>query len=410
MSLDTKPYRGARDFYPEDERLHRYIFRVWSEVAEKFGYERYDAPILESLEIFKAKSSQEIVSEQTYQFTDRGGRDVVIRPEMTPTVSRMVAARRQELAYPLRLYSIPNLWRYERPQKGRLREHWQLNADLFGIENINAEVEMIQIVDSILHRFGASEQDFEIRVNSRKLMNQKIEASQPKAEVNDVIRLIDRYDKLPKDAFDEQLAGLVEHPEIVKSYLENGETSAEIDDLLARCEKLGINVKFVPTIARGFDYYTDIVFEAFDLDPTNNRSICGGGRYDSLVGLFGVEPLPTIGFGFGDVSLSEFLKGHNLIPDLPPETDLYVALAGEVDAADVTSKLRENLNVAVDFSGRKLDKQIKAAVKKGIKWLLVIGETEVATGDFKLKNLETGTEIDCRVDDISLQIKPNDGD
>src|SRR3990167_10838097 len=166
MALSTQPYKGARDFYPEDKRLQKYIFGKMREVAEKFGYEQYDAPILEPLELFTAKTNDEIVNEQTYSFEDRGGRKVVIRPEMTPTVSRMVAARRQELAYPLRLYSIPNLWRYERPQRGRLREHWQLNVDLFGVEGIEAEHEMLLIIDGLMKTYGAKPDSYKIRVNS----------------------------------------------------------------------------------------------------------------------------------------------------------------------------------------------------------------------------------------------------
>ena len=155
MALSTQPYKGARDFYPEDKRLQKYMFGVWRTVAERFGYEEYDAPILEPLDIYLAKSGDEIVNEQTYLFEDRGGRKVVIRPEMTPTVSRMVAAKRQELAYPLRWYSIPNLWRYERPQRGRLREHWQLNVDIFGVKDTSAELEIITLVDAVLQEFGA---------------------------------------------------------------------------------------------------------------------------------------------------------------------------------------------------------------------------------------------------------------
>src|SRR5688572_17238157 len=171
MTLSTQPYKGARDFYPEDKRLQKYMFGLMRRVAERYGYEEYDAPILEPLDIYLAKTGDEIVNEQTYAFEDRGGRKVAIRPEMTPTVSRMVAARRQELGFPLRWYSIPNLWRYERPQKGRLREHWQLNVDIFGISGIQAEVELIQVADDILKAFGATHDMYNIRVNNRKLMD-----------------------------------------------------------------------------------------------------------------------------------------------------------------------------------------------------------------------------------------------
>jgi histidyl-tRNA synthetase len=171
MALSTLPYKGARDFYPEDKRLQKYMFGIWRKVAEQFGYEEYDAPILESLDIYLAKTGEEIVNEQTYVFEDRGKRQVVIRPEMTPTVSRMVAGRRQELAYPLRWYSIPNLWRYERPQRGRLREHWQLNVDIFGVADTTAEFEMINLVDAIFQEFGAKRDMYEIRLNHRGLID-----------------------------------------------------------------------------------------------------------------------------------------------------------------------------------------------------------------------------------------------
>lgn len=171
MSLSTQPYKGARDFYPEDKRLQEWIFNKWRNVVESFGYEEYDAPMLEPTELYASKTSDEIVNEQTYSFTDRGNRQVTIRTEMTPSVSRMVAGKRQELAYPLRWYSIPNLWRYERPQRGRLREFWQLNVDLFGIGNLSADFEMIQLSHEIMKSFGAKPRMYEIHINSRKLVN-----------------------------------------------------------------------------------------------------------------------------------------------------------------------------------------------------------------------------------------------
>src|SRR5215469_12416414 len=171
MALTTQPYKGARDFYPEDKRIQKYMFSVIRRSVERYGYEEYDAPVLEPLELYLAKTGEEIVNEQTYAFEDRGGRRVAIRPEMTPTVSRMVAARRQELAYPLRWYSIPNLWRYERPQRGRLREHWQLNVDIFGVAGIAAEAEIIDMVDATFKAFGATSDMYEIRLNHRGLVD-----------------------------------------------------------------------------------------------------------------------------------------------------------------------------------------------------------------------------------------------
>src|SRR3989338_2873050 len=170
MSLSTQPYRGARDFYPEDKRIQKYLFSVMRKTVEGFGYQEYDAPVVEPLELYAAKTSEEIVNSQTYSFTDRGGRNVTLRPEMTPTVARMVAARRQELAYPLRWYSIPNIWRYERPQAGRLREHWQLNVDLFGLAGLEGDHEIILITDTIMQAYGAKRETYETRISSRLLL------------------------------------------------------------------------------------------------------------------------------------------------------------------------------------------------------------------------------------------------
>ena len=175
MALSTKPYKGTRDFYPEDMRLRNWMFSVMRQACESYGYEEYDAPVLEPLDLYLSKTSEEVVNEQSYSFTDRGDRKVIMRPEMTPSVSRMVAGRRQELGYPLRLYSIANFFRYERPQKGRLREFWQLNADIFGIKSIEADIEIIMLADSIMKAFGAKPEMYEIRVNSRKLLNKRIE-------------------------------------------------------------------------------------------------------------------------------------------------------------------------------------------------------------------------------------------
>jgi histidyl-tRNA synthetase len=198
MALATQPYKGARDFYPEDKRIQKYMFGVIRNSVEKFGYEEYDAPILEPLELYLAKTGEEIVNEQTYAFEDRGGRKVAIRPEMTPTVSRMVAAKRQELAYPLRWYSIPNLWRYERPQRGRLREHWQLNVDIFGLSGIEAEQEIIMVVDNIFQAFKAKRTMYAIKINSRRFSDFLLREFMQFDEVQayTVSKLVDRMHKM----------------------------------------------------------------------------------------------------------------------------------------------------------------------------------------------------------------------
>ncbi|MBP9761760.1 histidine--tRNA ligase [Candidatus Saccharibacteria bacterium] len=418
MSLSLQPYKGARDFYPEEKRLQQYIFSTLRSVSETYGYEEYDAPILEPTELFLAKGNQEIIDEQTYTFLDRGGRSVTIRTEMTPTVSRMVAARRQELGYPVRWYSIPNVWRYERMQRGRLREFWQYNADIFGVEGVEAEHEVIVLADRVLRRFGAKPEMYSIRINSRTLTNylfdQYLGLSGTQEET--LVRLIDRMHKMDESSFIGQvetvltpmqreegalarLLGLLKTKTLadLPEGMESLPAVRQMKRLGEMLEKSQItNARFDMTLMRGFDYYTDIVFEVFDEHPDNNRSMFGGGRYDGLVGMFGVEPVPTVGIAMGDVTLQNFLIAHDLVPTLPTETDAYVILLGEgtyPEVLDILDRLRrEGLKLAVDTTGRKLEKQIKSAVKKGIEHAIFIGDTERAEQTYRLKNLTTGQE------------------
>ncbi len=424
MSLSTQPYKGTRDFYPEDKRLQKWMFSKIRTVAESFGYHEYDAPVLEPIEVYLSKSSDEIVSEQTYSFTDRGGRNVTMRPEMTPSVSRMVAGRRQELAYPLRWYSIPNLWRYERPQAGRLREYWQPNVDLFGVAGIEGDHEVILVADAFLQAFGAKRDMYSIRLNSRLLINEILNdyIDGPDEQVLAAIRLIDHKSKMPHEEFLEALSRLVpdgkhhdmvevmsvksfadlpakyqQHPSVgqllnlKKLLAENGVTNI-VDDL---------------SLMRGFDYYTDIVFEIFDTHPDNNRAMAGGGRYDGLVAQFGVEAVPTVGFAMGDVTLQNFLELHDLLPKLGTETDAAVILIGDLyeKSQKILADLRsKGLNVSVDCTDRKLDAKIKSAAKAGVKYAIFIGEEEIKGEKFKLKNLDSGDEKELTSAELIAEI------
>lgn len=292
--LSKEPYKGVRDFYPEDMIVQNYIFSVWRGVAEKNGYMEYTASILEPADLYRTKGSDEIVNEQMYVFKDKGDREVALRPEMTPTLARMIAARRKALKFPIRWYSIPNVFRYERSQRGRRREHWQLNCDLMGIAGIEAEVEIIKLAYDIMKKFGAKDEDFEIRINSRKIIAAGLAYKNfSEEQIRDFTRKLDRGDPTPVDI--------------------HFETDKEIKKLLATLKKGGINnVRFDETLARGFDYYTGMVFEVFDTNLENRRSLFGGGRYDNLLEMFDAEPVPTVGFGMGDVTIHDFLETHNL--------------------------------------------------------------------------------------------------
>lgn len=413
MKPNMQPYKGARDFYPEDKRLQKWMFDKWRRVVERYGYVEYDAPILEPTDLYLMKGNEEIIHDQTYTFTDRGERSVTIRTEMTPTVSRMVAARRQELAYPVRWYSIPNLWRYERMQRGRLREFWQLNVDLFGVANEHAELEMIQIVDDLFQVFKAKRTSYVIKINSRMLVDEILSSLglSPERAIA-VIRLVDRLNKMSTEDFAhalDEVTGSKETSKAIVAFLKVTEieqlpeqlrtsrSALGIQHLLGAARALGIrNIAFDMTLMRGFDYYTDIVFEAFATDGENNRSILGGGRYDGLVGQFGVEPVPTIGFAVGDVVFKDFLETNNLIPELRTSVDVSIvvadaqALAGAQIAA---RELREiGVNVAIDLSTRKIDKQVKAAAKSQVRFVLFIGSEELESEHYTLKDLKTGKE------------------
>jgi histidyl-tRNA synthetase len=382
--------------------------------------------------LFLAKTGEEIVNEQTYSFEDRGQRKVVIRPEMTPSVSRMVAARRQELPYPLRWYSIPNLWRYERPQKGRLREHWQLNVDIFGVEGLRAEMEIIEIASQILIKFGATSEMFTIKLNSRLLMDYVLKEclSIDGGKLKQVSHLVDRKAKMEADDFEGAIKEVLDDSngeitsrliEVLKARTLNelpeaAKASAnyqEVDQLLGMLKQAGVNnVTFDPTVFRGFDYYTDIVFEIYDTHPENNRSMFGGGRYDGLIALFGVEPVPTVGFGMGDVTLQNFLELHQLLPALKPETEVLVIMVDDVadHAQTVLNQLREKgIRVTIDWMDRKIDNSIRAAVKKRIPYVLFIGNREVSDQVYSLKELASGQEQKLNIDQIAELISKQRG-
>ncbi len=412
MKQNIKPYNGARDFYPEDKRLQKWMFDKWRSAVEKYGYREYDAPILEPTELYLMKGNEEIVKEQTYTFDDRGKRSVTIRTEMTPSVSRMVAGRRQELAYPARWYSIPNLWRYERMQRGRLREFWQLNVDIFGVGSEFAELEMVQIVDEIFQEFNAKRSSYGIILNSRVLVNAVLSSLGIKGEqASDAVRLIDKMNKMEKSEFQKGLAEtvggdtgkklmkLLEIHDLSELPAEFNklDSAKSLKNVLKSCKSQGIvNVQFDLSLMRGFDYYTDIVFEVFDNSPDNNRSLFGGGRYDGLIGQFGVEPVPTVGFGMGDVTFMDFLITNKLVPELPLETKVAVLARGEVsivEAQNVAKELRDSgVNTAVDFSSRKIDKQLKMAIKSGVRFVVFVGGEDENSEKYVLKDLKSGNE------------------
>ncbi len=387
MPKSSNTYKGSIDYYPEDWAVVNYIFQIWRDIAQKFGYLEYNSGILEPIELYLDKTSEEIVSTQTYNFIDRGGRNVVLRPEMTPTIARMIVTRQQSLSKPIRWFAIANCFRYERPQKGRQREFWQFNADLFGVSTYQGELEIIRLGVSILQAFGAGPNDYIIKLNSRQLWNfilKEYLAVEPNFAL-DLSRLLDRKSKISQDSYYQALSEkldkaqiqrlekflMVENIDQLKIFFSEEGLSCEVyKNLELTIEGLRseeYNFVLDVSLMRGFDYYTDIVFEFFDTNPKNPRSMFGGGRYDNLIADIGGEPLPAIGFGLGEAGLKIFLEEHQLIPDLSPKIDVYIYICDDskIKQANLvaTQKRNQGLAVLVDIGTKSSAKAQQIANK-----------------------------------------------
>jgi len=421
--LSTESYKGVRDFYPDDMAVQRYMFEVWRMTAEQFGFQEYDASVLEPAYLYRNKTSTEIVNEQTYTFTDRGNREVTLRPEMTPTVARMVAGRRRELSFPVRWYSIPNLFRYERMQRGRLREHWQLNCDIFGIDDISADIEIILLANEIFKNFGAENgAQYKIHVSSRRLLEALYSSLDLVAETRlAATRLADKKNKMEYTEFKQQMSSVVgestsiilsflnaDNIDVVPEQIKDSPAYTELKTLINITNEIGCPVFFDPTIIRGFDYYTGVVFEVVDLHPDNNRALLGGGRYDNLTELFGGEPIPGIGFGFGDVTLRDFLISHDLMTTnitSPTLSILPTEPAHNIAAEKIAQSFREaGISTSIDLSNKKVGKKISQASEQFITYVLILGEDEIKTKQYKLKDLSEETETSGTLNELIAKI------
>ena len=423
--LSTQPYKGTRDFYPDDMRLRNWFFGKIRQTLERAAYEEYNGPMLESLDIYIAKSGEEIANKQTYNFADRGGRMVAIRPEMTPSVARIVAAKMGELNFPLKWFSIPNMYRYERPQHGRLREFWQLNVDIFGCDTYEADLDVIESAISLLLAFGADETMFRVHINNRRFFNDVIAAicKSDAEHARAVSKVIDRKDKVDRESYekdlrelglsDEQIAqidGL--YTMDVKSataLCPDSLGSQELVSLFEMLEKTGLDkyCVFDFGIIRGLDYYTGTVFEVFDEAPENNRAMFGGGRYDNLVGMFQKNAkISGVGYGMGDVTLESFLLTHKLVPDLNRgETKVLVTRFDDVPYEkylELVNDLRKiGVTASIYVGTKKFGKQIDYAVKGHYSHVVIMGASELEGGIVKIKDLESREESEVAISALS---------
>ena len=430
--VSFKPYIGTRDFYPEDMDFRNWMTGRLRGVCGGYGYREYSAPILEPVSLYEIKSSEEIVSEQLYRFTDRGDRDVAIRPEMTPTLARLVAGRIKQLSRPLRWFSIANFMRYERPGRGRLREFYQLNVDLIGTSAPSADAEIFAMGLDLLRSFGASDDMFVLRFNDRRILDGWFK-DMPAEKLRAVGRLLDKKDKIGTEEFESQLKAELGDDALVKQvfeYLEltvdslvaaadAGRVDAEVADNLKQLVALlepargadgSLPVEFSPGIVRGFDYYTGVIFEIYDRHPDNQRALFGGGRYDRLIGLFGKEDVPAVGFGMGDVTLENFITDHGLRPDADTSSGAFLALFAadfQADNLKLARELREQ-GVLVETAlepTKKLGKQFELAEKKGRRFVLLQGADELERGVVRVKDLTTGDQTDVDRGELAARLR-----
>jgi len=416
VALSTQGYRGTRDFYPKDMRLLTSLYQKIHIIMHSFGYEEYSGPFLEFLDLYAAKTSEEIVREQLYSLKDKGDRTLAIRPEMTPTLARMVAAKSKELPKPIRWYSIPTCMRFERPQRGRLREFNQLNVDVLGGNVLDEDIEILLTIINIFESLGASFDKFRIYINHRGLVDdffsQVLKINQ--STNAPLLRLLDKKDKLSEDEFTTECLKLdlltdqieqinsflsADIDDLCKLFVENNEHVKILKDRIDIVNKISGSecVQFSPSITRGFDYYTGIVFEVFDMNPENRRALFGGGRYDNLVSAFGCDSLPGVGYGVSDVALLNFMETHKLTPELKRTTDVCVLRFQETDRMhqlELAQNLRKHeLSVESSITNIKFGKQIAYANRICAKSVAFRGEDEIKNKTFCVKFLDKEQQI-----------------
>ena len=419
--LVTQGVRGTRDFYPDEMRVRNWLFSHFHAAARAHGFEEYDAPVLESEELYTRKQGEEIVG-QLYNFEDKGGRAVALRPEMTPSLARMVMARAGALALPIKWYSIPQCWRYERTQRGRGREHYQWNVDIWGSDALGADVELLSVLVNFFEGVGLTADDLVIKISSRKVLEEVLGSLGISGDAFAATCIVvDKMGKLPEDVVAAQLAeqGLgadavatiqstlgVDNLDSLAAAL-GGDSAAvsELAGLFDLIDAYGIAdwVAFDASVVRGLAYYTGPVFEAHDR-AGQLRAICGGGRYDRLLSSLGGNDMPATGFGFGDMVIMELLMDKGLVPDLPSgNEDIVIAISEDLHSAAmlVASKLRASgRSVDLVLEDKRMKWAFRHAERTGAQRLVMLMPEEWAAGNVRIKDLETSEETDVAVGDL----------
>nr|ANV79252.1 Histidyl-tRNA synthetase (HARS, hisS) [uncultured Candidatus Thalassoarchaea sp.] len=417
----TQGVRGTRDFYPEDMRIRNWLFDNFTDAALLHGFDEYDAPVLEHEELYTRKQGEEI-TQQLYNFEDKGDRKVALRPEMTPSLARMVMARAGGLPMPIKWFSIPQCWRYERTQRGRGREHYQWNVDIWGTNEISADAELISILVTFFEGVGLTAKDLVIKISSRKVLEEVLGSLEISEEIfSKTCIIVDKMDKLPADIIEEQLTelghnsdaiskiqsilGIKNMDELANSLGKESSAVSELNSLFDSIDSYGILewVEFDASVVRGLAYYTGAVFEAHDREG-KFRAICGGGRYDKLLSTLGGKDLPATGFGFGDMVIMELLAEKNLIPELISGIeDIVIPLNPELRSASVmvAAALRDTgRTVDLVLEDKKLKWAFKHAERIGADRLVMVMPEEWKSGKVRIKDLESGEETDVSIEEL----------
>eukprot|EP00559_Dactyliosolen_fragilissimus_P007371 CAMPEP_0184871038 /NCGR_PEP_ID=MMETSP0580-20130426/39650_1 /TAXON_ID=1118495 /ORGANISM="Dactyliosolen fragilissimus" /LENGTH=507 /DNA_ID=CAMNT_0027373479 /DNA_START=140 /DNA_END=1663 /DNA_ORIENTATION=- len=423
IQLDTNPPKGTRDFYPDDMRLRTWLFDQWHDVAKTYGFSQYDAPVLESESLYTRKAGEE-VTQQLYNFVDKGDRRVALRPEMTPSLARMVMAQKGGLTLPLKWYSIPQCWRYERMTRGRRREHFQWNMDIWGINGVEAEAELLSAMVTFFENVGLTSKDVGIKVNSRLVISEVLtELGIPEEKFAATCVLVDKLEKVPIDAIQDDLEELGLDRSVVEkltSVLTNNSIESiasvlspdsaavkQLSQLMDLCKSYSIDdwILFDASVVRGLAYYTGVVFEAFDRKG-ELRAIAGGGRYDKLLQTFGGEPTPAAGFGFGDAVIVELLKERNVLPSFDKSRfdTLVFALNKDMYSAaiDVASRLRKSgqtVDLILD-SKKKAKWVFKHADRTGCNYVAMVAPDELEKGEVSIKRMDVGKQSSVKIDSL----------
>lgn len=414
MSGKVPAVKGTREFYPEQMALRNFLYGKVRAASQAFGYQEWDGPFLETIDLYAAKSGEELVKKQSFTFEDRGGDLVTLRPELTPSLARMIAAKQGELTFPVRWWSFGPFWRYEQPQKGRSREFFQWNIDLLGADSPEADAELIAIAATFLREVGLTPERAVILVNDRRLTNSKFDALGIPAEKRvDALGLIDRRTKMEPenwDAYALEIGLSASQLDALKEVLADPDlwkTSPELTRLFAALDALGVRefVKYDPNITRGLLYYTGTVFEAFDVSGSVRRAILGGGRYDNLLADVGGQPLPATGFAMGDVVIGIILQEAGLVPSFQPSpAQVLVTVFDEnlwMKSFALAAELRgKGLNVMIYPEPAKLPKQFKFADRMKMKVALVLGPDEAEKGMVVVKDLSKGEQVLVRRDAV----------